>query len=350
MYMTADTSIISAARKRYTREQLGAEDMSDCWSDLTDKVTISRWRKTGTGVTFKRDSTRERKWNEGSDGKVQSGRRTRAERASGDSVGSFMTSLGGGMITPTTAMVLSDPAKGRWLSKIVEQLDAVKELADTNTVAALNGILDPLKDELSMLGQLSQLVSQNGTPRESRDPSVKAGDGFKEVFRKNSQDQLAVMRSARSASVCSNDGSDKDNKELYRIDSADEASLISSPRASQNASLHKGTAMSSPNASLHRGTAMESPAHSASGTPCGSKNSSLHKGNIMQSPGASPNTSLHKGNAMEMSASGDLVMRSTGTTNVQPGSARACRSQCNPPSAAPAPAASPSARRSTAMM
>ena len=176
LYITADTSIISAARKRYTREQLGNEGMSDCWSDLTDKVTIARWRKGGQGVTFKRENKDER-WKEGADGKVISRRRNRKERGSHDTETSFATTLASGLVTPTTAQVLQDPAKGKWLQKIVGQLDQVKQKNDQTWMTALDAVLDPLKEELSMLGQLSALASprdsmpnsKNTTPRPSKE-------------------------------------------------------------------------------------------------------------------------------------------------------------------------------------
>lgn len=91
--------------------------MSDCWSDLTDKVTIARWKKTGQGVTFKREGP-ERSWNVGSEGKVHS--KSRAGRISSETIGTALS--GSGIVTPQLAQVITDPGKGKWLSKIVAQV------------------------------------------------------------------------------------------------------------------------------------------------------------------------------------------------------------------------------------
>lgn len=49
LYMTGDTAIITAARKRLRREQLGADQLTDCWTDKADK-SIALWKKSGSGV------------------------------------------------------------------------------------------------------------------------------------------------------------------------------------------------------------------------------------------------------------------------------------------------------------
>merc|ERR1719238_606222 len=149
----------------------------------------------------------------------------------------------------------------------------------------MNDILDPLKDELSMLGQLSQMVSANvsrnvtqresreimcdtpgrdGSPRSSKDaskePSPTDGGQAPLKFRSVSKEQLAIQKRI----------SENGDSDLSRT-----ASATSTPHESKNASLHKGSAMGSPssqNASTHKGSAAPSPG------------ASLHGANAMDAP------------------------------------------------------------------
>ena len=53
LYMTGEVSIITAARKRLRREQLGAENLTDCWTDQADNV-VDKWKAAGTKTFSKR--------------------------------------------------------------------------------------------------------------------------------------------------------------------------------------------------------------------------------------------------------------------------------------------------------
>merc|ERR1719460_1048878 len=150
-------------------------------------------------------------------------------------------------------MVLQDPRKAKWLYKIVDQLDAVKEKADP--IAALNTILDPLKDELSMLGQISQLVSQlpsvANSEKSSQIPSLANSAKASPNHSKISSPRRSKEEMFASVDVCV-----KGAGIFEKLDK-----VIESPGASKDASLRGGNCMSSPsaskNASLHEGTAFE---------------------------------------------------------------------------------------------
>merc|ERR1711998_347265 len=141
-----------------------------------------------------------------------------------------------GTATPTTAMVLQDPRKAKWLFKIVDQLDSIKEKADP--IAALNVILDPLKDELSMLGQISQFVSQL--------PSVANSEKVSQV--------PSLATSQKGSPNASRDKSPRSSKEemfvsqhtsVKGVEQADKLEMVvESPSISQNSSLRGGTFMS----------------------------------------------------------------------------------------------------------
>ena len=162
LYMTGDVAIIGAARKRFTREQLGAGNMTDCWSDVADKAIISRWRKGGTGLR----------------------RRGRGRTGAGGGIMSHRTSnetMASGFSTPTTAQVLQDPARAKWLANIVADLTAVKDKDDP--VYALNLVLNPLRSELDAMQAMSRNMSANnsnaGSALNSPGNTLKGANNFK---------------------------------------------------------------------------------------------------------------------------------------------------------------------------
>jgi len=52
LYITGDVAIITAGRKRLRREQLGADKLTDCWTDRADKA-VALWKKSGSGIFSK---------------------------------------------------------------------------------------------------------------------------------------------------------------------------------------------------------------------------------------------------------------------------------------------------------